>query len=270
MANNIYSNRTTSRIANRDRQNRAAEDRLIAKSILDYREAERQYYQDVSKAKKAGEQGPETKPVLHIPTHKEILEEMNRSQALTSSMTRIANHNWAGTNAVFGAIPKSYNKVAEVGVEEQKIYEQKVLPVVGELLRIMQEPTQLSTIQTGDELLRKTIIQDAQLNYAFNQNALVKANMQKQKAVVEHIQRTGKFIEYDLEGIGNDITEFSFIEFDVKNKTGNPVKKYMTGLTGVSPEKAKELQALIDTYSRFGFKHGSQLNGVPEADRYKL
>ena len=270
MANNIYSNRTTSRIANRDRQNRAAEDRLIAKSILDYREAERQYYQDVSKAKKAGEQGPDTKPVLHIPTRKEILEEMNRSQALTSSMTRIANHNWAGTNAVFGAIPKSYNKVAEVGVEEQKIYEQKVLPVVGELLRIMQEPTQLSTIQTGDELLRKTIIQDAQLNYAFNQNALVKANMQKQKAVVEHIQRTGKFIEYDLEGIGNDITEFSFIEFDVKNKTGNPVKKYMTGLTGVSPEKAKELQALIDTYSRFGFKHGSQLNGVPEADRYKL
>lgn len=269
MANNIYSNRATSRLANRERQNRAAEDRLIKRSSQQYSEELRQYNED-KKASKSVTDNSLVKPVFQHPIDLEIELEILNNQALIPSMSRIANFDWAGANAVYGALPKRFNERGEVSTEVANIYEQKFLPVVGELLNSVQSPTQLSTVQSGDELLKRTIIQDAQLNYAFNHNALVKTNMQKQKKVVEHIQKTGKFIEYDLEGIGNDITEFSFIEFDTKAKTGTPVKKWMTGLTGVNPETAKELQSLIDDYRQFGFKHGDQKNGVSEADRYKL
>jgi len=269
MANNIYSNRATSRLANRERQNRAAEDRLIKRSSQQYLEELRQYNED-KKASKSVTDNSLVKPVFQHPIDLEIELEILNNQALIPSMSRIANFDWAGANAVYGALPKRFNERGEVSTEVANIYEQKFLPVVGELLNSVQSPTQLSTVQSGDELLKRTIIQDAQLNYAFNYNALVKTNMQKQKKVVEHIQKTGKFIEYDLEGIGNDITEFSFIEFDTKAKTGTPVKKWMTGLTGVNPETAKELQSLIDDYRQFGFKHGDQKNGVSEADRYKL
>lgn len=148
-------------------------------------------------------------------------------------------------------------------------YQQKFLPVVGKLLNSVIAPTQLKLSQSGQELLMQTRMQDKFIRYATNYNYGVHGNIQTQKRVAEKIRKDGRYIEFDLEGMGKNITEFAFLDF-AENGTDKPdIKKTAYGLIGIEDDDLGIYQDMAARYKKFGLAGAGKV-GVSDDDLYIL
>lgn len=122
-----------------------------------------------------------------------------------------------------------------------------------------------------DTTYKRDVIQDARtfdmkINYTQNMNFGVKVDMNDQKRMLENIIRTGRYMEFDTEGLDTAITEFSIVGFsgaDFKNGTHEGIKVHtdsasraFIGLYGDDLQRAYSI-ARSARYNSFGAKEGA-------------
>lgn len=147
-------------------------------------------------------------------------------------------------------------------------YQNLFMPVVGKLLDAVSIPNQFGKTQLSPQ--DTALIQNARIRYATNYNKSVRDSMISQKKALDRIYDKGHFIEYDLEGIGDSVTEFAFLDMDLSaDSKSEQIKQSAYGLRGIDEETAKKLRDLVDVYKRSGFR-GNGVAGVPDNKRYIL
>ena len=99
-------------------------------------------------------------------------------------------------------------------------YQHLFMPVVGKLLDTVTIPNQFGKAQSSPQ--ETALIHNAKIRYATNYNKSVHDSMVSQKKALDRIYDKKRFIEYDLEGIGNTVTEFAFLDMEV-SRSNNPL-----------------------------------------------
>ena len=147
-------------------------------------------------------------------------------------------------------------------------YQHLFMPVVGKLLDTVTIPNQFGKAQSSPQ--ETALIHNAKIRYATNYNKSISDSMVSQKKALDRIYDKKRFIEYDLEGIGNTVTEFAFLDMDFSvGDKSEQIKQSAYGLRGIDEETAKKLRDLVDTYERSGFRKNGTV-GVPDNQRYIL
>lgn len=173
-----------------------------------------------------------------------------------------------GANAFRTAALKIHEKTPLPADHVINTYQHLFMPVVGKLLDAVSIPNQFGKTQLSPQ--DTALIQNARIRYATNYNKSVRDSMISQKKALDRIYSKGHFIEYDLEGIGDSVTEFAFLDMDLSaDSKDSQIKKSAYGLRGIDEETAKKLRDLVDVYERNGFK-GNGVVGVPDSKRYIL
>lgn len=128
--------------------------------------------------------------------------------------------------------------------------------------------------QSGSELVKGVIATDEKIRIASTYEFAVLSNMQEQLRAYNRISETGmRYMNFDYEDIGDQITQYSFNEFDMSDKDAEDAKlvkdSERSGLIGIDRKTKSEADSLIDTYRNHQLANGGKV-GVAEKDEYKL
>ena len=141
------------------------------------------------------------------------------------------------------------------------------------LLKAMaQDTSALKTTQSGQELIKGVIARDAKIRFTTTHGFAVYGNMAEQKRAFENIAKHGgKFMNFDVEDIGDYITQYAFADFDPsQGKTLNVVQEHVrAGMVGLNKQAHDAAMALIDEYEKHGLARNGKL-GVSKDKEYML
>lgn len=141
------------------------------------------------------------------------------------------------------------------------------------LLQAMtQDTSALKTVQSGQELIKGVIARDAKIRFTTTHEFAVNANMAEQKRAFENIfAHGGKYMNFDVEDIGDYITQYSFGTFDpTLGKHLNVVKDSVrSGMIGLNKQAHDAAMALVDEYEKMQLARNGKI-GVPKEKEYML
>lgn len=199
-----------------------------------------------------------------------LKDNQNIIEAVSRSSDRIVNTNW---DMVYSALPKKSN-APKVEERTKAAYADIVgIGFTNKLLDALRvDPLKLRKSQTGIELMEGVTARAHVVSFTPTRKFGIFGNIQSEKEAFQNIlDRGGKFIEYDLEGIEDFITQYAFAEVD-KNMKG-PLKtssqKMVTGLVGLTAKGESEILALVDKYDKEGMR-GTGWKGLEEKYSYVM
>lgn len=194
----------------------------------------------------------------------------NIIEAVSRASNRIVDTNWG---MVYSALPKKSN-TPKVDEHTKQAYADIVQTgFTNKLLDALRmDPLKLRTTQTGIELMEGVTARAHAVSFTPTRKFGIFGNIQAEKDAFQNIlDKGGKFIEYDLEGIDDFITQYAFAEVD-KNMKG-PLKtsssKMTTGLIGLTEEGESKILALVDEYDKKGMR-GTGWKGLEEKYSYVM
>lgn len=145
-------------------------------------------------------------------------------------------------------------------------------PSVNGLLQAMEQNVfSLKTTQTGEQLFKGIRMRDAKVNYTTTHGYAVYGNMADQKRAFDNILSNGKrFLNFDLEDVGDQVTQYTFAEFDPSlGGAINNTEYVRTGLVGLDQKSYREAMVLLDEYEKNGLR-GDGWKGVTKDKEYML
>ena len=169
---------------------------------------------------------------------------------------------------------KYMNVRPPISSEKIDAYKTYFAPIAADILgAINAKPN--APVQTTSQFMQSVLDANEQVSFAFNKEYGVHNTVfEQQKALNNIYAQGGKFVEFDLEGIGEHIHEFSFADFDpaIKNAAHANTKTMVNGLIGMNKAQYAEAKSLIDELAKGGiYEIDMKYNrGVKSTDMYKI
>ena len=135
---------------------------------------------------------------------------------------------------------------------QAKVY-QDFAPVARYILDVFHSKP-ASTVQTPKQLMNVSIENDKKLNYAISYSKTrawhVGQSMAAAKEGFENLIEKGNFLDYDLEALGKQVTEYAFVLANTDG-TVNP-SDITNGIIGISDRNADDIERIINNYALYG------------------
>lgn len=188
--------------------------------------------------------------------HKEFSRDLEAS--LVQGRQRSAyllNHNW---NAVTAAAEKLRN-AEEATPEQVAAYEQIASSgFTNRLLGIFnQDATKLKSSQSGVELMNGVLANVEAINLTSTKEFAVFGDLNEERKAFSNIfDKHHKFIEYDLEGVGDYITQYAFstVNMDIGTDYKQVKNAMVAGIVGLDKSVQGRLLGMLEEYNKIGEK----------------
>lgn len=195
---------------------------------------------------------------LAVPENRELYE--TETRAYISSMSKIFKFLDDSKTIISGLGTPTKQKRDKIPNDKKKVY-QEFAPIARYILDIFSAKP-ANAIQTPGQLLNESVENDKKLNYAISYSKTrayrVAQNMASAKRSFENILSKGEFIDYDLESMGEQITEHAFVHMGLDGK----IVDTTNGVIGISDYNAKSIKEIINKYAEYGIggSHGISEN----------